>query len=222
MDNTIKAGGTGLRSYEDYLEAVKNAERKPVQNLGKSEFLTLLSAQMQYQDPLEPTKDTDFIAQLSQFSSLDQITALTNSTTMFQYYSLAGKYVYANVRLDTGENAAVSGLVDRVVNKDGVAWAQIGDYLVEASKITEVYDNTLFGDLNANTLLGSSNLIGRTVTAKMVVTPASGATPAVFEDITGVVSGVHTDEKGQNLATITKEDGTEVDVHVGNIVRITV
>ncbi len=41
--------------------------------LGKDEFLNLLVTQLRFQDPLEPMKDTDFVAQLAQFSSLEQL-----------------------------------------------------------------------------------------------------------------------------------------------------
>jgi len=43
------------------------------QMLGKDEFLQLLVTQLQYQDPLEPMSDTEYIAQLAQFSSLEQM-----------------------------------------------------------------------------------------------------------------------------------------------------
>jgi flagellar basal-body rod modification protein FlgD len=42
-------------------------------DLGKNEFLQLLVAQLRNQDPLDPMKDADFIAQMSQFSSLEQL-----------------------------------------------------------------------------------------------------------------------------------------------------
>lgn len=44
----------------------------PTQTLGENDFLKLLVTQMTSQDPLNPTKDTDFIAQMAQFTSLQQ------------------------------------------------------------------------------------------------------------------------------------------------------
>lgn len=40
-------------------------------NLGYDDFLKLLSAEMQYQDPLEPTSNTDYVAQMATFSQLE-------------------------------------------------------------------------------------------------------------------------------------------------------
>ena len=44
--------------------------------LGKTEFLELLVAQMQYQDPLEPMSNSEFVAQLAQFSNVEQLVAV--------------------------------------------------------------------------------------------------------------------------------------------------
>src|SRR5690606_18666666 len=48
-------------------------ERKEETPLDKDAFLKLLVTQLKYQDPLQPMEDTEFIAQLAQFSSLEQI-----------------------------------------------------------------------------------------------------------------------------------------------------
>ncbi|MDA1191098.1 MAG: hypothetical protein O3A46_05360 [Candidatus Poribacteria bacterium] len=48
----------------------------PTDSLGKDAFMKLLVSQLRYQNPLEPMDNRDFIAQLSQFSSLEQLTDL--------------------------------------------------------------------------------------------------------------------------------------------------
>jgi flagellar basal-body rod modification protein FlgD len=53
----------------------------PTKSLGQNEFLQLLVMQLQNQDPMEPVKNEDFIAQLATFSSLEQLTQINSSLT---------------------------------------------------------------------------------------------------------------------------------------------
>jgi flagellar basal-body rod modification protein FlgD len=55
-----------------------NEGRKPQQELGRDDFLKLLIAQLSHQDPTAPMQDKEFIAQMSQFSTLEQMTNMAS------------------------------------------------------------------------------------------------------------------------------------------------
>ncbi|MBR1735637.1 MAG: flagellar hook capping protein, partial [Firmicutes bacterium] len=55
-------------------------QRTVSSDLDKNAFLRLLTTQLQYQDPLSPMENTEFIAQMAQFTSLEQMQNL--NTTM--------------------------------------------------------------------------------------------------------------------------------------------
>lgn len=92
--------------------------------LGKDSFLQLLVAQLQYQDPLDPVENTDFTAQLAQFSSLealteindsmDQVNSLQGSLNNMQALSFIGKEVNAqgDIIHYTGEDIPIDFTLD--------------------------------------------------------------------------------------------------------------
>jgi flagellar basal-body rod modification protein FlgD len=79
------------------------------QELGRDAFLRLLVAQLQNQDPLEPVKNEAFVAQLAQFSSLEQLTLINENLA-----DDAGTEATTDVRLAVDGNTAVS-LIGREV-----------------------------------------------------------------------------------------------------------
>ena len=62
-------------------------------SLDKDAFLKLLVTQMQYQDPLEPTSNTEYMSQLAQFSSVEQLQNLGSIFSSNQALNLTGQYV---------------------------------------------------------------------------------------------------------------------------------
>ena len=97
-------------------------DRIPLQTLGQDDFLRLLVAQMAAQDPLNPQKDTDFIAQMASFSSLEQaktmqtdLAGLRSDQQLLQANALLGRTVI----IQNADQTAVSGLVSAVQMEAG-------------------------------------------------------------------------------------------------------
>jgi flagellar basal-body rod modification protein FlgD len=89
-----------------------NQVRTPQQNLGKYDFLKILITQLSYQDPTAPMEDKEFIAQMAQFSSLEQMTSMAadfNKLTSMVMNSEASSALGRNVEITQGdgENAQV-------------------------------------------------------------------------------------------------------------------
>lgn len=87
-------------------------------DLGKDEFLKLLITQFQYQDPLEPMSDTEFIAQMAQFSALEQMQNLNRSSQFQQATLMIGQNVKAEMVSD-GYTELVYGRVTSVRESNG-------------------------------------------------------------------------------------------------------
>ncbi|MDD5065765.1 MAG: flagellar hook capping FlgD N-terminal domain-containing protein [bacterium] len=57
----------------------KTQPKNSVKNMGKDEFLKILVTQLSHQDPLQPMEDREFIAQMAQFSALEQMISMNNN-----------------------------------------------------------------------------------------------------------------------------------------------
>jgi flagellar basal-body rod modification protein FlgD len=100
--------------------AALNPGRKPQQNLGKDDFLKILITQLSYQDPTAPMEDKEFIAQMAQFSTLEQMTSMAgdfNRLTAMLTGTEAGQALGKSVELTDGERA-VQGVVKAITRGD--------------------------------------------------------------------------------------------------------
>lgn len=110
--------------------------------LGKDAFMTLLVTQMQNQDPLNPSTDTEFIGQLAQFSSLEQMENLNVALSNQNAFNLVGKNVIMSVGLSEGKvTSTIAGYVQYVEIKDGKAYLSINDKTYSIDDLDTVIDD---------------------------------------------------------------------------------
>ncbi|QTQ12919.1 flagellar hook assembly protein FlgD [Treponema parvum] len=116
--------------------------RTASQQLGKDDFLKLLLTQLSHQDPTNPMDNNEFIAQMAQFSSLEQINNMSNSfaklATMLGS-SDAVNTIGKTVEINTGD-ATIQGIVEGATRGENPK-VQINGVLYDMEKINAVYGN---------------------------------------------------------------------------------
>lgn len=130
--------------------------------LGKDDFLKLLVTQLQYQDPLQPMDNTEFIAQTAQFTALEQMQNLNQTMTNAQAFGTIGKGVFMNTKnKQTGQYEMIYGRVQSVEIVNGKPYLNLGDKSAPYEDITKVQDVD-FGD-NSAMVSQAMGLIGKTI-----------------------------------------------------------
>ena len=114
--------------------------RLPQKNLGQNDFLKLLATQFQTQDPLKPMEDTAFIAQMAQFSALEQSSALSRDMSLLradQQRVAANSYLGHQVTVATPDGTTTGG-VSAVTVTGGEPRLVVGDKSFPLSAVLRV------------------------------------------------------------------------------------
>lgn len=121
---------------------VNTASKASMNSLNRDSFLSLLITQLQNQDPLSPMDNTQFTAQLAQFSSLERLENINDgladlnvSSKVSQAFSVIGK----KVAYTDSEGKPVTGKVESVGIKDGQPMLNVGSDSVSLDKVLAVY-----------------------------------------------------------------------------------
>ena len=112
------------------------------QSLGKDDFLKLLIVQMQNQDPTDPMDNTEFIAQMAEFSTLEQMTNMNSNfdklSSVLTSNSALGT-IGKTVQIDLGE-PTTQGVVQGITYGNNPQ-VRVGNMYYDLNKITAVYGN---------------------------------------------------------------------------------
>ncbi len=154
MANIIAPVEDGKLNYEYTDNSKKNGINPTGSTLGYDQFLQLLCAEMQYQDPLEPTSNTDYVAQMATFSQLEATLSLTETQENANASNLVGKQVILKVESETtGNTTYVDGRVDYVMYQNGEVFLSVNDQLYPASTLDTVADSEYYEGVTIATSL---------------------------------------------------------------------
>ena len=120
--------------------SLEKAKKSSSNGMDKDAFLQLLVAQMKYQDPLEPTSNTEFISQYAQFSQVEQLQNMAGSMDLQRASSLVGQHVRVKTTNSSGDTNYEEGKVDYVTYENGKAYLSIGGSMYSIDDIDTVAD----------------------------------------------------------------------------------
>lgn len=122
--------------------AVSDSSKKKSEatgSLDKEAFLQLLVAQMQYQDPLQPMDNTEYVSQLATFSELEAMNNLNDSMSFSRASQLVGSNVLMRTTSETtGETYMTQGVVDYVVYENGKAYLAVNEGLYDLDDLDTI------------------------------------------------------------------------------------
>ena len=157
-------------------------------SLGKDDFLKLLVTQLQYQNPLDPMDNTAFVAQMAQFSSLEQMQNLNATMANIHASNLIGSTI--NFSNDNGN--LITGIVGGTSTSSGVTSLVVG---VDAVQYP-AYLPTTTGDLaNCAVSWTDSNKVSHSGVIKSATVDSNG---------TIQITAVETDSSGKSTTSTFK------------------
>lgn len=122
------------------------ASRIPQKTLGQNDFLKLLATQFKTQDPMKPMEDTAFIAQMAQFSSLEQSKAMATDMAALradQQKTVANSYLGHRVTVDAGKGVTDSGDVSAIDSQGTEPMIMVNGTLYPLSAVLLVEPGTV-------------------------------------------------------------------------------
>lgn len=215
MDSQI---ATGINSVSN-----NNAVSKTntTRTLGKDDFMKMLVAQLQNQDPLKPLDGTDFAAQLAQFSSLEQLSNLNTElkniglNQMAMNYSQSVNLIGKNVVTNSGNSITANGsTIDLNYKLAKDAKTVTISIFSKDGKLVKTWDETAQKAGMNKATWDCSGVDKGDYTFRVIAKDTQGQAVSVDTMTTGLVTAVHF-RNNQILVTVNGKD-----VPLGNIIEV--
>lgn len=133
---------TGIDSSVMYQKTTAAPARK---EMDRDAFLKILITQLQYQDPTQPLQDREFIAQMAQFSSLEQMNKMAQSNQhlyVINSMTLGAEMIGKNATYFDADGVEVSGEVTSLKTVEGVVKLEIGGKWVDMADVQTLSKNS--------------------------------------------------------------------------------
>lgn len=134
-------------TWPNYSAANKATTSAATKELGKDQFLKILITQLQNQDPMQPMEDKEFIAQMAQFSSVEQLVNISSQLkTLNQSLGTVSGMIGREISWlssNKEDNGTLrQGIVDSIIVRDGVQYAKVGNDEIKLDEIIQVTNPT--------------------------------------------------------------------------------
>ncbi|MEW6227799.1 MAG: flagellar hook capping FlgD N-terminal domain-containing protein [Bacillota bacterium] len=136
----MNVSAASTASVYDPRERTAPSESSRVE-LGKDDFLKLLLTELRYQNAFKPVDDREMLAQMAQFSTLEQMQNLTlavEGLAKMQDAMNAAALIGKTVTAAAGDDEVITGVVSSVRFEDGIAYLVVGGKEVLASRVTAI------------------------------------------------------------------------------------
>jgi len=127
---------------QNSVSAQKSSGTETPKGYDKDAFLQLLVAQMKYQDPLEPTSNTEYISQYATFSQVEQLQNMAGAMDLSRASAMVGKTVQITTEDKEGNPKVVEGTVEFVKYENNKAFVSINGELYSTDAVTAIIDDT--------------------------------------------------------------------------------
>ena len=134
--------------YNEYMASLNAKTNNRNDALGKDAFLQLLVTQMQYQDPLDPQDNSEYLSQLAQFSALEQMSNVSSSLEK------------VNTLIENIDTSVLVGQLSGMIGKE-VQWTMTSSTTDENGNVNYV-TSTLVGDVTGVSISdGAPSLVAK-------------------------------------------------------------